>query len=612
MVRLREIRTGLPEGVLSSLELGLIGNCQIAVLIDTRGRYVWGSFPRMDGDPLFCALLDKQEAARAERGVLEVEMLDLESASQSYIENTAILTTTLRDAHGNALRLIDFAPRYALHGRSFHPVMVLRQIVPVQGTPTIRIRLRPAAGYGSRQPNVTHGSNHIRYECGDFVLRVTTNASLSAVLEERAFLLDEPITLVLGPDETLTHSPEKLGREMYGETQSYWRGWTRGLSVPFEWQEEVIRAAITLKLCTFEDTGAVLAALTTSIPEAPGTTRNWDYRYCWLRDSYYVVQALNRLGATQTMEQFLRYLFNVIAENGNGHAPQPLYGISGEAALHEQCVEGLGGYRGMGPVRIGNGAYDQLQNDIYGAVVLAATQLFFDRRLVVRDGLEEFRRLERLGERAAQAFDQPDAGLWEFRGRRAVHTYSSVMCWAACDRLARIATRLGLLDRAARWAKVADEIRHKILDAAWNEKRRSFVATFGGNSLDASLLTLADLKFVRPDDPRFLATLEACESELKSGTHMFRYVDADDFGLPQTAFNICTFWYINALAAVGRREEARELFNHMLAHRTALGLLSEDVDPSTGELWGNFPQTYSMVGVIMAAMRLSVPWEEAL
>ena len=597
---------------MSSLELGLIGNCQIAVLIDARGRYVWGSFPRMDADPLFCALLGGADAERKDRGILEVEMLDFESATQSYVENTAILSTMLRDTHGNALRLVDFAPRYQLHGRSFHPVMALRQIVPAQGTPAVRIRVRPSAGYGSREPKIVHGSNHIRFDTGDFALRLTTNASLSAVLEERVFLLEEPLTLVLGPDETLTQSPEKLGREMYGETQSYWQNWSRGLSVPFEWQEEVIRAAITLKLCTFEDTGAVLAALTTSIPEAPGTVRNWDYRYCWLRDSYYVVQALNRLGATRTMEQFLRYLFNVIAENGNGSSPQPLYGISGEAALHEQCIESLPGYRGMGPVRTGNGAYTQVQNDIYGAVVLAATQLFFDRRLVMRDGQEEFRRLERLGERAACSFDQPDAGLWEFRGRQEVHTYSSVMCWAACDRLARIASRLGLTARASYWAETAADMKRKIINAAWSEKRNSFVAAFGGDALDASLLTLADMKFVAPDDPRFLGTLAACESELKHGTHMFRYADADDFGLPETAFNICTFWYINALAAVGRRDEARELFGHMLTHRTALGLLSEDVNPYTGELWGNFPQTYSMVGVIMGAMRLSVPWEDAL
>ena len=594
---------------MSNLELGVIGNCQIAALIDGRGRYVWGSFPRMDSDPFFCTLLGGD---RAESGFFEAELLDCNSATQSYVHNTAILKTTLRDSSGNALEIVDFAPRLQLHGRSFHPVMVIRQLIPLEGTPAVRIRLRPAADYGARAPKITHGSNHIRYDSGTFVLRLTTNASLSAILEERAFLLEEPVTLVLGPDETLPQNPVHLGREMLGETEAYWHAWTRGLSIPYEWQEAVIRAAITLKLCTFEDTGAVLAALTTSIPEAPNTGRNWDYRYCWLRDSYYVVQALNRLGTTHTMEQFLRYLFNVVAEHGKDAELQPVYGISGEPALHERTVDSLPGYRGMGPVRVGNDAYTQVQNDVYGAVVLAAMQLFFDRRLVMGDGEEQFRRLEPLGDHAARLFDQPDAGLWEFRGRREVHTYSSVMCWAACDRLARIAEHLGLVDRASHWSETAARIKEKIIAAAWNEERQSFVATFGGNAIDASLLTLADLKFVAPDDPRFLSTLAACEAELLRGTHVFRYSEADDFGMPETAFNICTFWYINALAAVGRRDEARRLFEHMLSHRTALGLLSEDVDPQTGELWGNFPQTYSMVGIIAAAMRLSRTWEEAL
>jgi len=595
---------------MSSLELGLIGNCQIAVLIDGRGRYVWGSFPRVDSDPFFCALLAGGNGK--ECGTCEVELENYASAEQSYIENTAILSTTLRDTSGNALRLVDFAPRYQQYGRSFHPIMVIRQIVPVEGTPAVRIRLRPAAGYGSREPRMTHGSNHIRFDNGEFTLRLTTNASLAAVLEQRVFLLEEPVTLVLGPDETLTHSPGKLGREMFGETKAYWERWTRALSIPFEWQDEVMRAAITLKLCTFEDTGAVLAALTTSIPEAPDTERNWDYRYCWLRDSFYVVHALNRLGATRTMEQFLRYLFNLVAECGSAAELQPVYGISGQAKLEERTVPDLPGYRGMGPVRVGNAAYNQVQNDIYGAVVLAATQLFFDRRLARQGGPEEFRRLEALGERAVEIFDQPDAGLWEFRGRREVHTYSSVMCWAACDRLARIAAHLGLQERAGRWSRTAAQLHKRILGAAWNEKRNSFVSTFGGDALDASLLTLADLKFVAADDPRFLATLAACEAELTSGPHVYRYAAADDFGLPKTAFNICTFWYVGALAAVGRRDEAREKFASMLEHRTALGLLSEDLDVGTGELWGNFPQTYSMVGVIMAAMRLSRAWEEAL
>lgn len=266
----------------------------------------------------------------------------------------------------------------------------------------------------------------------------------------------------------------------------------------------------------------------------------------------------------------------------------------------------------MGPVRVGNDAYRQVQNDSYGAAILAATQSFFDSRLVDRRGQREFELLESLGYRAADLFDRPDAGLWEYRGRSEVHTYSSVMCWAACDRLARIAARLGLSERASYWAGQAGRIRSVILEKAWSEKQGSFVASFSSDYLDASLLTLADLGFVSPQDPKFLGTIAAVEKELRSGPYLFRYKSEDDFGAPETAFNICTFWYINALASVGRRDEARELFDNMLAHRTSLGLLSEDLDPVTGELWGNFPQTYSMVGIIAAATRLSSSWEESL
>lgn len=595
----------------ADLELGLIGNCQIAILVDRLGRFVWGSFPRVDADPFFCSLL-AAEAPAAEAGFVDVELLDFARSEQYYIENTAILTTRLEDKAGNAVRITDFAPRYSQFGRSFHPIMVVRRIEPVAGSPAIRIRLRPAAEYGSTRPEITHGSNHIRYVTGDYTLRMTTNASLATVLEERALVLEAPISLILGPDETIPEGPEKLAREMFGETKAYWEGWTRALSIPFEWQEEVIRAAITLKLCTYEDTGAVLAALTTSIPEAPDSGRNWDYRYCWLRDSFYVVQALNRLGATRTMQEFVRYLFNLVAEHGGSGDLQPVYGISGEDRLDERVVGSLAGYRGMGPVRVGNDAYRQTQNDSFGATVLAATQCFFDSRLVGQGTEHQFALLEALGTRAAEIYDQPDAGLWEYRGRSEVHTYSAVMCWAACDRLARIARRLGADERAEHWAATADRLRERILAEAWSEERNSFVASFGGTALDASLLTIADLGFVAPTDPRFLGTIAAIEAELRQGPYLFRYAAEDDFGRPETAFNICTFWYINALAAVGRHEEARELFGNMLQRRTALGLLSEDLDPETGELWGNFPQTYSMVGIVMAAMRLSRSWEQAV
>lgn len=596
---------------MNNLDLGLIGNCQISVLIDQLGRFVWGCFPRMDSDPFFCSLL-RPEGEGDEFGFFDVELQDFSHAEQSYVENTAILTTTLYDAAGNAARIVDFAPRYQMYGRSFHPIMVIRNITPLSGSPALRIRFRPAADYGARAPDMAHGSNHIRINNGHFTLRLTTNAPLAAVMEERVLLLEDAITLILGPDEPITDRPNKISREMFGDTRTYWERWARALSIPFEWQREVIRAAITLKLCTYEDTGAVLAALTTSIPEAPNSGRNWDYRYCWLRDSFYTVHALNRLGATKTMEEFLRYIFNLVADLGSGERLQPVYGISGQSLLDERHVDTLPGYRGMGPTRVGNDAYRQVQNDVYGATVLASTQSFFDRRLRRQGHAEDFTRLERLGQQAAALYDQPDAGPWEYRGRSAVHTYSSVMCWAACDRLARIAQRFALTEQAAHWSKTGREIRERILTEAWSERRKSFVAIFGGDSLDASLLTLADLGFISPQDPRYLATLSAIEAELKRGPYLFRYANPDDFGAPQTAFNICTFWYINALAAVGRADEARELFTNMLERRNALGLLSEDLDPVSGELWGNFPQTYSMVGIIIGATRLSRTWEQAL
>jgi len=595
----------------SNLELGLIGNCQVAVLIDHIGRFVWGSFPRMDSDPAFCSLLSPVAGEEAP-GCFDIELSRFASSEQAYVENTAILTTTLRDDNGGAVKIIDFAPRYSMFGRHYHPATVVRNIVPLSGSPAVRIRLRPAAGYGARPADRTFGSSHIRFSNDDYTIRLTTNAPISGLLEERAFIVEQPMAFILGPDESLREDPDKVCRDMYGQTKAYWEGWVRALSVPYEWQREVIRAAITLKLCTYEDSGAVLAALTTSIPEAANTERNWDYRYCWLRDSYYTVQALNLLGATRTMTEFSRYLFNLLAEHDPKAPLQPVYGITGNAALEERQVESLAGYRGMGPVRIGNDAYRQQQNDVYGATILAATQSFFDRRMIKTGTQQDFVRLEALGDYAARLYDQPDAGPWEYRGRAMIHTYSSVMCWAACDRLGRIAAELGSADRAAHWSRRATKIREQILTSAWNQKRKSFVASFGGEDLDASLLILPELGFIAPDDPRFTATLAAIEGELKQGPYMYRYANPDDFGAPETAFNICTFWYINALAAVGRRDEARELYCNMLEHRTALGLLSEDLDVASGELWGNFPQTYSMVGIVTAAMRLSRSWEEAL
>ena len=596
---------------MSSLNLGVIGNCAYGALVDDSARIVWCCLPRFDADPVFCSLIDDDLNARA--GFFAIELVGAVGAVQRYRTNTAILETRMVDDAGNHIVVTDFAPRFQTRGRTFRPTTLVRRIRASRGSPRIRIRLRPRFDYGARAPEVTHGSNHIRYAHPGQVLRLSTNAPITYVLDETPFLLEEPVSLILGPDETLVGGIEETAREFEEKTATYWRRWTRRLALPFEWQEAVTRAAITLKLCAFEETGAIIAAMTTSIPEAADTVRNWDYRYCWLRDSFFVVRALNSLAEVETMEDYLRYLNNIIsgseAESTDGHL-QPVFGIGLERRLTERTVASLAGYRGMGPVRAGNQAFEHIQHDVYGNAVLAASQAFFDTRLLARPGHAELERLERVGERAFAMHDQPDAGIWEFRTMARVHSSSSLMCWAACDRLAKITAHHGASDRSEMWRRRADTVREAILERSWNPDLGAFADSFEGDGLDASILLMAEVGFIDSCDERFRSTVARIEQELRRGSYLFRYATADDFGVPRNAFNICTFWYIDALIRIGRREEAREMFDAMLDARNPLGLLSEDLDPSTRELWGNYPQTYSLVGIINAATRLSESWED--
>lgn len=590
-----------------NLSLGVVGNCAFSALIDAQGQVVWCCLPRFDGDPVFHALLGGSE----DEGRFAIDMEHLDRIQQYYEPNTAVLRTELWDRHGQGLLITDFAPRFQSRGRFFRPTMLVRRVRALKGTPRIRIRLRPRFHWGGVAPVITSGSNHIRYVGDQLTLRLQTDAPLSHVQSAQPFLLTRELNFLLGPDETLEGGIGDTARHFEQETISYWRGWSQRLALPLEWQDAVIRAAITLKLSTFEDTGAIVAAMTTSIPEAPDTQRNWDYRYCWLRDAFFVVRALNSLAEVGTMEDYLSWLTNVVESSNGGHV-QPLFGIGLERELPERLCENLPGYRGMGPVRIGNQAFEHFQHDVYGNIVLGAAQAFHDRRLLHPAGLPEFQRLEAAGEQAVRVFDQPDAGMWELRTRARVHTSSALMCWAACDRLAKIATTLQQAARAAYWQQHARAMRERILREAWSEERQAFAESFGGRDLDASVLLMAEVGFIDPMDPRFLATLEALEKHLCDGPYMRRYEAPDDFGKPETAFNICTFWRIDALARVGRVEEARAIFETMLRARNPLGLLSEDTHATTGEMWGNYPQTYSMVGIINAAVRLSAAWDTVI
>ncbi|MFZ3007657.1 MAG: glycoside hydrolase family 15 protein [Phenylobacterium sp.] len=588
-----------------TLDLFPIGNCAASALIDRSGRFVWACTPRVDGDPAFCALLSGDKAE--DQGFWSVDVEDRASVRQHYVRNTPILVTEITDKSGGVVEITDFAPRYRQFGRVYRPMAFVRKVRPLSGAPRIRIRMRPMVNWGEAPAAITTGSNHLRYVGGEMTLRLTTEAPVSHIRDERLFRLEEPFSMFLGPDEGFDADVAATTERMLSETTQYWRGWVRTLSVPLEWQEAVIRAAITLKLCAHEETGAIVAALTTSIPEHEGSQRNWDYRYCWLRDAYYVVQALNRLGAADLLENYLVYLRNVIDSAKGGHV-QPLYGVGLEPSLVERFAEHLPGYRGMGPVRVGNQAHEHLQHDVYGQIVLSTVQAFFDQRLFRPGAVEDFRALEPVGERAFELHDKPDASLWEFRGRENVHTYSAVMCWAACDRLGNAAQQLGLMERADYWNDRAAQVRETIETCAYNEKLGRFAATFGGEELDASLLQLVDVRFVSPEDPRMAATIKAVEAGLRRGPYMLRYAVPDDFGEPKTAFNICTFWLIEVLHMSGRGQEARDLFEEMLGRRTAAGLLSEDITLDGAELWGNYPQTYSLVGLINCANMLSRPW----
>ncbi len=584
------------------LDLAVIGNGRTAALLEPSSRVVWWCYPRFDGDPVFCRLL----AGSEEKGFSDIVLDEMADYRSDYVRNTAVVSTVLTDQKGGSVKITDFAPRFRIYDRLFRPPQLVRIIEPVAGMPRITIRFRPTNGYGKPMLSKSIGSNHITFRGSETVIRLTTDAPLSYIDREAPFVLTRPMYLVMGPDEPFPADLATTCREFAVRTQDYWTEWVRGLSIAYDWQDVIIRAAITLKLSNFEETGGIIAAHTTSIPEAPHSGRTWDYRFCWLRDAYFVVKALNRIGATQTMEDFISFILGIASED----VVRPVYSIVPSDSMDEVIAGDLQGYRGDGPVRVGNAAAEMLQHDTYGSIILAAMPMFFDRRLPRPGDAGLFHLLERLGVICKRSAFEPDASIWEYRGRMRIHTHSASMCWAGCSRLAAIARHLGLRERATEWRNVADGIQSRLIEDAWNEKRGAFTAGFGVDELDASVLLLPEIGLVEVDDPRFVSTVDAIERELLRGKHVMRYAGEDDFGLPESAFLICRFWLIDVWWKLDRREEAIDMFNDALRYRNRYGLLAEDVHLQSGEMCGNFPQTYSMAGLILTAMRLSRSWED--
>lgn len=597
------------NGKSDSLDLAIIGNCQYSALVNTSGSVVWACFPRFDSPSVFGALLDHTRGGDwticgAGEGW---------QTESSYLENTCILSTRWRlPSHGDEFEVIDFAPRFYQNDRYYRPTLLVRIVRPVAGRPRIKVTCQPVFDYGLRQPRVTRGSNHITYEDTQTSdrLRLTTNASVTNVTEAIPFELTRDLYFGLAWDEPFEDSFHVL-EEFLDRTNNYWRGWCKNTRVPVNYQDAVLRASMTLKLHTFQDTGAVIAATTTSIPEADGTGRTWDYRYCWVRDAAFVVRSQLRMGHSEDAERFCEYLRNLLSPGGDGNGTlQPVYRIDGRRDLSERILDHLEGYRGNGPVRVGNEAYTHEQHDVYGEVVLALAPLFYDARLLGSELAPVYEAVERLVGTAVETFSRPDAGIWEYRGRTAHHVFSKFMAWVAVDRACKIAARTGHNEQAEAWRKEADGMKKEVLAKGYSEAAGSFTGVYGDSHLDASLLLMPILGFLPMDDPRIISTIGAMHRELVEGGYVFRYRNEDGLGQQKSAFTICSAWMVESLWLAGRKEEAIAMFERLLAARNRFGLLSEDIDPDTGQLWGNFPQTYSMLGLINCAVRLSPRWDE--
>jgi GH15 family glucan-1,4-alpha-glucosidase len=557
--------------------------------------------PRFDSPPIFASLLDDLDG-----GAFAIEPADGTAGTQRYISNTNVVETTFTTRDGK-FRILDFAPRFIQFDRSFRPTKLIRIVEPISGTPRIRVRCDPVLGWSRKKPGREVGSHHIQFHGYEEQLRLTTNAPLS-YLNGDAFALSARTDFVLAWGSPVEESLETLCDRFLLETVRYWQQWVKHCEIPPLYQEQVIRSALALKLHCFEDTGAIVASMTTSIPESPGSGRTWDYRYCWLRDAFYTLGAFRLLGHFEEREQFLHFLLNV-ASGSPDLDLAPLYRVDGKSDLEERLLSDWPGYRGEKPVRVGNEAAKHLQYDVFGEMVLALTPMFLDARFREHATPAALELIERLARKAIRVAGQPDAGIWEYRAEWRPQTFSTLMCWAAADRMSRIA-EVHRPSAADEFRQAAAKIREEILREALDPARGCLVADYRGTEVDAALLQAVTLRFLDPADERLVATVDAVQGDLAMDGWVRRYRTNDGFGVPTVAFTLCTFWLIEALGATGRVREAREIMDRVNAVLTPLGLMSEDVDPKTGTMWGNFPQAYSHVGMIHAAFAASPRWAE--
>ncbi|MCH2110733.1 MAG: glycoside hydrolase family 15 protein [Polyangiaceae bacterium] len=581
------------------MDHALIGNCSYQALVDHHARIDWLCWPRFDSSPVFGGLLDTEKG-----GFFSIQPPSADwTSEQEYVANTNLVRTTFESPRGS-FEVTDFAPRFHQYQRTFKPNMLIRRVRRIAGEPLVQVRCRPTWDYGRITPEVFLSSNHLTYDIPGEKLRLTTNMPLSYVVEEKGFVLEEELWLVLTWGEPLEAALAETALTFYNNTKDYWERWVKHISLPGRFQKQVVRSALTLKLHQYQDTGAITAAATTSLPEVIGSGRNWDYRFCWLRDAYFTLRAMRRIGHIDELEAYLGFIKNIALSNDN---LQPVYGISGETELTEIEIETLSGFKNSGPVRVGNGAAKQVQFDVYGEVIAAIAPFFLDFRFENHLSGTSFRLIRHLLEHVNSTMELPDAGIWEIRDDNRVHTFSLLFHWVA----GRVATRIGEVHDDAELAATGKAIVQRAQDLienhCWNEEGGFYADSTTSQNPDAAMLMMINLGYLDKDHPKALRHLQALEKRLLVNGHlMHRYLHHDGLGEDHTAtFTVCGFWYVEALARLGFKTRAEEVFQKMLTYANHVGLFAEDIDPKTGDQSGNFPQTYSHVGVINSAFAIS-------
>jgi GH15 family glucan-1,4-alpha-glucosidase len=577
-----------------ALDHGVIGNGQVIALVSPTTHIDWLCLPRFDSPSVFGRLLDADYGGSFGFDVPEDYRLEM-----GYVRNTNVLRTRVTSSEGD-FDIFDYAPRIPAGLGVEAPIEIHRVLFPRRGSPRFRVRFDPKPDYARVKPDIIEAARGLDVQGGPLPLFLRSNAPAPFLTNNLWLRLDAAQYFIVscGTPSTLDSLPTV--QQVMQQTIDGWRAWAKTCALPSFAAHEVLRSALCLKLHAFSATGAIIAASTTSIPEAIGTERTWDYRFCWLRDSAFVVEALRRLSHLAEGEAFVAFLRHVVEQG----PLQPLYGIGGERDLPEERLDHLQGFAGSRPVRIGNAAALQQQHDLMGEMVLCLETLIADPRVVTDNLLEGFGLVERLVEDAMAAAPLDDTGLWEFRSRPRPYTFSKVLCWVAAHRGARLARLAGRDDLAEPWDGWASTQHVALLEAAYNPALGFFTQTLHGKDADASLLLLPTFGFVDARDPRFISTVHAYERLLVRGGLMHRYQHLDDFGETTSAFSICSFWWVEALAMMGELDRAVETFNRLLTYANPLGLFSEDIDPATGRLLGNFPQAYTHVGLMHAAITI--------